>query len=133
LGRECRQRRNDGHRGRERGKLTASLQWQLNWGDKIEWLEDLAEEDGVEPKALQERPQLPDHLQFVWSAWWELHTDRPVGMAVGAIPFSAIDRYAARYGIDGMDHFDAFREAVRALDGAYLKWAGERRSSSIER
>ena len=89
----------------------------------------MAEEDGVHPKALLERPELPDHLQFVWSAWWELHTDRPMGMAVGPIPFTAIDRYASRFGVDDADHFEAFREAVRGIDGTYLKWVNERRDS----
>lgn len=44
----------------------------------------------------------------------------------GSIPFSAIDRYAARYGIDDLDEFDRFRRMIRAQDRAYLKDAAER-------
>lgn len=68
-----------------------------------------------------------EHLQFQWSAFWDLHTDRPVGMGVGPIPFGAIDQYAARYSIDDLDDFEAFRELIRAMDDAYLTWSSKRR------
>lgn len=71
-----------------------------------------------------------EHLQFTWSAFWDLNTDRPVGMGVGPIPFTAIDRYADRYGIEGLDAFDALRELIRAMDDAYLTWSAKRRDSS---
>lgn len=76
----------------------------------------------MEPKALQDRPEVFEHLSFVWSAWWELHTDRPMGMSVGPIPFTAISAFADRYGVAELDAFDTFRELIRAMDGEYLKW-----------
>ncbi|ODT50260.1 hypothetical protein [Devosia sp. 63-57] len=66
------------------------------------------------------------HLQFAWSAWWEVHTDRPMGMGVGPVPFTALDAYAARFGVTGTDDFEAFRFLIRSLDGVYLKWVAER-------
>lgn len=48
-------------------------------------------------------------------------------MGVGPIPFGAIDRYADRYGIEGVDEFDAFRELIRAMDDAYLSWSAKRK------
>lgn len=48
-------------------------------------------------------------------------------MGVGPIPFTSIDRYAARYGIVAVDDFDAFRELIRAMDDAYLEWSAKRR------
>jgi hypothetical protein len=68
-----------------------------------------------------------EHLQFQWQAFWDLHTDRPMGMSVGPIPFGAIHVYADRYGIEGVDEFDAFRDLIRAMDDAYLTWSAKRR------
>lgn len=41
----------------------------------------------------------------------------------GPIPFSSLDRYADRYGIDDGEEFDRFRASIRRMDAAYLKWA----------
>lgn len=46
----------------------------------------------------------------------ELSTDRPVGLDRGAIPFSSIVAYAARYGIDDLEEFERFLFLIRALD-----------------
>lgn len=43
-----------------------------------------------------------------------------------AIPFTAIDAWARRYGIEG-DGFDEFLRLIRAADGAWLDWRSERR------
>ena len=59
------------------------------------------------------------HLLLEWEAFAQLSTDRPVGLTRGAIPWSSIDRYAARHGIDG-DDFNRFCALIRAMDGAYL-------------
>lgn len=77
--------------------------------------------------ALENQPELPDHLTFAWEAFWALHSDRPAVMG-GAlpIPFSSLDRYARRYGIAGVDAFDRFSRLVQHMDGAYLKWSAEK-------
>ena len=90
------------------------------WGDKIEFLERVAEEDGVLPKALQSRPELEEHLLFVWSAFQTVSTDRPVGLGLAPIPFSAIDRFARRYGIVDIDEFDRLHRLIGQLDRALL-------------
>jgi hypothetical protein len=46
---------------------------------------------------------------------------------VGPIPFTSIDRYASRFGVVAVDDFNAFRELIRAMDGAYLAWTSKRR------
>lgn len=48
----------------------------------------------------------------------------------GSIPFSSIDRYAVRYGIEDLDEFDRFRRMIRAQDRAYLRDMSERMSKS---
>ncbi len=73
-------------------------------------------------KALDTRPEIEPYLRFVWDAFWELCSDRPVfGMGgVGAIPFSSVDRYAARVGICDADAFSRFLNLIRRMDAAFL-------------
>lgn len=64
-------------------------------------------------------PQLPAALEWVWDAYHTLSASRQLGMTVGPIPFEAVDRYAARYEIDGED-FDDFLAMISAIDAVYL-------------
>jgi hypothetical protein len=41
-------------------------------------------------------------------------------MGEGRIPFTAIDRYARRYGISEVDEFDRLKAVIRAMDAEYL-------------
>lgn len=70
---------------------------------------------------IQAKTDLIAYLRPEWTAFWALSTDRPVGMAQGAIPWTSIDRYAARYGISN-DEFDRFHDLIRALDAAFLSY-----------
>ena len=56
----------------------------------------------------------------MWVAFWELSTCRAYGMAVGPIPWTAIDAYARRHDIAGED-YDDLVYFVRAMDGEYLE------------
>ena len=59
---------------------------------------------------------------MIFAAWCELTNDRPLGMGgAGHIPFSSIDRYAARFGPDDQDDFAFFMRALRAMDVLYLE------------
>lgn len=80
------------------------------------------------PKALAERPDLWPHLHFYSSAFSQLSTERPLGAmgGCGAVPWSAIDRFAARYGIDDLDMFERFERLIRAQDRVYLADVAER-------
>jgi hypothetical protein len=80
--------------------------------------------------ALDARPEVSDHLGFVWSAFWELGSDRAIGFAAGPIPFTAIDAYAARYGIDDIDQFDRFRALIRAMECERADYQEERRKAN---
>lgn len=57
----------------------------------------------------------------ILDAFFELSTDRQLGFSEGPIPFTAIDAYARRAGVDGPDEFMQLRRLIRALDHAYLK------------
>lgn len=60
---------------------------------------------------------------FYFEAFWELSSDRQIGMGLGEIPFSAIDRYAVRYKIVSVDRFDEFRRVMRRMDAEYRSLA----------
>jgi hypothetical protein len=115
---ERRRRRGDRARGR-RKKLTAALKWRLQWGEREQWLLDLAAEEGLDPKALQDKPDVPAHLLGVWRAFWDLNHDRSFGFGRGPIPFTAIDRYAVRFGHEG-EAFERLFMLIRALDAEFL-------------
>ncbi|MCS0501623.1 phage tail assembly chaperone [Ancylobacter mangrovi] len=92
----------------------------MEWGDKIEWLQDLAEEGEAIP-ALSNQPTIPAHLEFAWSAFWALKNDRPLGFAmIGRISFTAIDRFARRYDVHG-DAFERLRVLIAAMDAAFVE------------
>ena len=40
---------------------------------------------------------------------------------IAQIPFGAVDRFAARYGIVSIDDFDVFLRHLMAMDAAYIK------------
>lgn len=73
------------------------------------------------PPGYVDRPELPEEFVFYWQAFWDLGTDRPTGMAEGRIPFSAIDRFADRYGIVDLDEFEHFKAIISEIDGEYLR------------
>lgn len=77
---------------------------------------------------MQNKVEVRPDLAFTWRAFHDLSGDRQVGMAVGRIPFTAIDRYAARFGIDARDDFERFMFLIRAMDVAFVEWAGKQAS-----
>jgi hypothetical protein len=96
----------------------------LDWGASISTIVAAATVAGVPLATLpcvQSRVDLFEHLRPEWDAFWALSTDRPAGLAQGAIHWTSIDRYAARYGIDG-DEFDRFVWLIRTMDTAYLTY-----------
>jgi hypothetical protein len=109
-----------GRRGRP-GKLIAALRWHLLWSDKATWLRDLWDEEGGEaPLALVEQPEIPERLALAWQAFLDLSGDRQLGFGViGEIPWTAIDAYARRHGIDDPDEFDALASHVKAMDQVF--------------
>lgn len=69
-------------------------------------------------------------MDWVWDAFWELGSDRSIGTSEGEIPFSAIDRYARRYGINSPDDFEGFRKLIRHLDHLYLSTRNSKQSDT---
>lgn len=59
-------------------------------------------------------PVLPAHLQFYMNAFWDL-------ACFDGIRFSELDAYAARYGVDGLDHFHRFKTLVTRLNSKWVE------------
>jgi len=88
----------------------------------------MAEEDGRAPKALSEKPELEDHLVWVYNAFSRISTDRQYFESGGCttISWSAVNDYAIRYGIDDLDDFTRFYNLISALDAVYLRDQSEK-------
>lgn len=85
-------------------------------------------EPGFCPRFMADRPELWPHLTLYSEAFGDLSSERPLGAmgGCGSISWSAIDRYAERYGIDDLDDFERFRRMIRAQDRVYLEDVAER-------
>lgn len=70
-------------------------------------------------------PELPQECEFVYAAFHELKTDRSGGFSYGPIPWTAIDAYARRFGIDDLEEFEDFVFLIRAMDDVHLKAAAK--------
>lgn len=68
--------------------------------------------------------ELREDLAFAWRAFHDLSGDRQMGMSLGRIPFTAIDRYADRFGIHATDEFERFMGLIRSMDVAFVEWVG---------
>jgi hypothetical protein len=77
-----------------------------------------------------DQPKLSEGLEFYLNAFSDLAADR--SEALSSIPFSSIDRYATRYGLES-DDFERFKMLVRMLDGAYLNHMGRKMKAQENR
>lgn len=70
---------------------------------------------------------LPDYLidHTFMKAFWELTTERSIGMAVGPIPVSQIRAYAEDRGL-GIGMIEGFTTVIRKMDSAYIKYLDEK-------
>lgn len=50
-----------------------------------------------------------------------------MGMGIGPVAWTAVDRYAERYGVDDPDEYDRFVRLMRAMDMAFLSWHAEKK------
>jgi len=71
------------------------------------------------PDGFYDRPDVEPHLVWLWNAFWELGTERQLGMSVGPIPGSSIREYLRDIDLDDADHERA-RAIIRKADNAYL-------------
>lgn len=74
------------------------------------------------PDKIANAPDLGWGLDFYYTAFMELSTCRDLGMAEGAIPWTAVREFAEADGLlSDPDEFERFVTIIRGLDIAYLE------------
>lgn len=84
------------------------------------------------PEKIRDKPRLRVGLEFYWRAFWELSTDRDIGMAEGPIPWTAIHWWAARHDIRG-EEFDRLVLLIKAMDVVYIEERSKSQKKSMDR
>ena len=79
----------------------------------------MAERGREAPDGFYERPMIASHLTLIWDAFWELGTERQLGMSTGPITGSKIRDYLR----DEMDltgaEYDRAKAIIRKADDVY--------------
>jgi len=84
------------------------------------------------PAEFHDRPEIEPHLIWLWNAFWELSTERQLGMSVGPIPGSKIREYLRdEMELDGVA-YDRARAILRKADDAYVGMLNRRKDDGPE-
>lgn len=75
-------------------------------------------------KPWDNRPQVPPHLLWVWEAFGQLQSCRPVGMGLGQIPWTAINKWVTAKEVADAERFETL---IRAMDNEVLRSHRERK------
>lgn len=86
------------------------------------------------PAWYDEEPLVLPGEDFYLRAFWDLSTERQIGMGLGPIPFFARQRYALEAGLEP-DMIRPFIDIIGKLDVAYLNWSAQeqKRKSEVEK
>jgi hypothetical protein len=79
----------------------------------------MSDEQGHDLNALASRPELFEHLEWIWQAFWDLSSDRQIGFGQGPIMWISIDAYARRHRVKD-ERFDRLLSFLRRMDTDYL-------------
>ena len=94
--------------------------WQAKHEKDLPKLLLLKQEKGIAIPILDNAPKLTNGLQFYLEAFRSLRSDRQIGMGIGPIPWSAIERYATRHNLDN-DELETFERHMRAMENALFE------------
>lgn len=79
---------------------------------------------------MKEKPELPTHLDLVWSAFWFLANDRHSGMGISAILTPSIVSYLNEFEIEDPEDRRYYLQMIRAMDSAFLALHNEQREKT---
>ena len=65
-------------------------------------------------------------LEIIYRGFWELSSDRSIGMGLGPIPHTSIRAYVVEYDLEEEDEAD-FKYLIRKMDSFYLEWSEKKR------
>ena len=100
--------------------------WQLQWGEQIEFLEEVEARTGETPAALLNRPTRWVWLEEYLQAFDTLSRSRSIGFSRNPISFQDIVTYAQFYDVED---FDSFCLLIQYIDRDYLEYLAERDKS----
>lgn len=90
-------------------------------------------EKGREPPPWYENePYLAPGLSWYVKAFWDLDSERQLGMSLGRVPRSAARKYGSDAGL-GEAMMDVFWRLIMALDSAYLKYVSDEQEKQSNR
>lgn len=80
-------------------------------------------EKGIKTKTLEEEPIIAPHLRWIWKAFCDLNSRRPVAGMGGALPFSytEIEAYCRLKGIYALGERERLLHFLDLLDREWLK------------
>jgi len=79
------------------------------------------------PPEFYDCPEVEPHLVWLWDAFWELGTERQLGMTIGPIPGSKIRDYLhGELDLHGAD-YDRAKAIIRKADTAYVGMLNSRK------
>jgi len=81
------------------------------------------------PEAYFTEPAIEESNVFYWEAFYELSTERQIGMGIGPIPRSAVMAYAAEWGLVG-DAVEHFANIIKLVDVEQMRISNSMSSSS---
>lgn len=81
------------------------------------------------PARIQNAPELDDGLEFYLGAFFDLNSERSVGMDLGPIPWRAVHEYGQWLRLTD-EELEDLHYHVKALDEAYIEHQREKRKSS---
>jgi hypothetical protein len=118
------------------------LEWQDQYGDKLDWFmklqEDLdkkAEKAGKESTllpALAKRPEIFQDLVIFYNAFNAVSPSRQSGMGLGYIPLSEIRGYLDEFGVCGTEARLEWINWIQFIDRTYVRLHSEKKEKEAK-
>jgi hypothetical protein len=104
------------------------LAWQVKYGDKLEWFQEL-EDEGEEIPAMSERVEIFPDLAMYYRAFTLLSTSRQMSMGLGYISYLTVTDYLNEERIIYGYERDEYRRWIRKIDGIYVSLQNKKNES----
>ena len=109
------------------------MEWQFEWGGKVNTLIAFQEESGITPRALQNRQTKPIEIKFAWTDFSELSSCRlPSGMGgQAAIQLSEFLAYAGLWQFSRLEAQEIW-SVVHTIDCIWLDIVAKRQETEAK-